>query len=330
MKPTFHHRPVNGLFGDPGVFVRMLRERRAFLFDAGDISRLDAGDLNKITDLFVTHTHIDHFIGFDTVLRALLRRAAPLRVYGPQNIIDCVEGKLRGYTWNLIEQYPLRIEVFAVDGDELRQAGFHAATRFRRIDREPRPFHGVVLEEPPYRVRVALLDHGTPCLGFSLEEDYHINIDKAALNDLGLPVGSWLADLKTMIRQKAGPDARLKAGARELRLADLIHIAGITDGQKISYITDISPDDRNSAEVIGLVKGSDTLYCEAYFLDEDRELSRERHHLTARLAGSLARKAGVRSLVVMHASPRYLERPEAIEKEAIEAFRGTGEEGALP
>ena len=104
MKPTFHHRLVNNFFEDPCVYVRVLREKRAFLFDLGDISRLSPSDIQKISDVFVTHTHIDHFIGFDILLRALLRRESPLRIFGPANIIGCVEGKLKGYTWNLIKE----------------------------------------------------------------------------------------------------------------------------------------------------------------------------------------------------------------------------------
>ncbi|MGC2062117.1 MAG: hypothetical protein WA610_04005 [Thermodesulfovibrionales bacterium] len=322
MKPTFHHRPLNDPFGDPCVFARMFHEQRAFLFDAGDISRLDPGDLHKITDVFITHTHIDHFIGFDILLRTLLRRAVPLRVYGPENIISCVEGKLGGYTWNVIEQYPLIIEVFAVGGTEVRRAAFSAENRFRRIDLESRTFDGAVLNDPPYTVKAALLTHGTPCLGFALEEDFHINIDKAALNSLGLPVGSWLGDLKKMVRQKADPDTPLTVSGREFRLSDLMHIAEITKGQKVSYVTDISPEGNNTGKIIELVRDSDTFYCEAYFLDRDRERAAERHHLTAKMAGSIARRAEVRNLVVIHCSQKYRSEPGEIEREAMDEFRG--------
>ena len=87
MKPTFHHRAINSPFDDPCVYVRALREKRALLFDLGHTNRLKPADIQKITDVFVTHTHIDHFIGFDTLLRALLRRETPLRIFGPPNII---------------------------------------------------------------------------------------------------------------------------------------------------------------------------------------------------------------------------------------------------
>src|SRR5574340_1113763 len=134
MKPVFHARLLNDYFGDPCLFIRIQYERRAILFDLGNIHSLKPSELYKITDVFVTHTHIDHFIGFDTLLRALLRREIPLRVYGPSNIIDCVEGKLKGYMWNLIKEYPLRIEVFSVDGNSVTSSGFYAENRFQRID----------------------------------------------------------------------------------------------------------------------------------------------------------------------------------------------------
>src|SRR4030043_2490817 len=189
MKPTFIHRLVNGPFEDPSLFVRIMRERRAFLFDIGSIDRLKPAELQKITDVFVTHTHIDHFIGFDILLRALLRRETPLRVYGPSNIIDCIEGKLRSYTWNLIKEYPLKIEVFCIREDRIIASSFHAQNYFKRVDNSVYNFDGLILKEPLFRVRAIQLDHQIPCLAFSLEEDFHININKASLTERGLPVG---------------------------------------------------------------------------------------------------------------------------------------------
>ena len=38
---------------------------------------------------------------------------------------------------------------------------------------------------------------------FSLKEDFHINIDKAALGGMGLPVGQWLSEFKKAVRENA-------------------------------------------------------------------------------------------------------------------------------
>jgi ribonuclease Z len=322
MKPTFHHRLINSCFEDPSLFVRMLREKRAFLFDAGRIDHLPSGDLLKITDVFVSHMHIDHFIGFDTLLRALLRRETPLAVYGPEEIIDCVEGKLRGYTWNLIQDYPLKIEVFGIGAGRIRHSSFYAKDKFARADREEKDFAGTALETPPYTVNARNLSHGIPCLAFSLEEDFHINIDKARLTALDLPTGPWLTQLKQMVRSQASPDAQLCVDNREFTFSELVTIASISEGQKVSYVTDVSPGQDNLDRVIDFVKGSDTLYCEAYFLHEDRERAVERHHLTAKMAGEIARKAKVRNLVLMHFSPKYRDRAEQIEEEAMKEFQG--------
>lgn len=323
MKPTFHHMLVNGPFEDPCLYIRVTRERRAFLFDLGYINRLRPGDLQKITDVFVTHTHIDHFIGFDTLLRALLRRKTPLRVYGPENIIDCIEGKLKGYTWNLIKEYPLRIEVSGIREDSTRHSSFYAENCFVRIDSDESPFDGTVLREPYFEVKAVSLAHQIPCLGFSLKEDFHINIDKAALGRIGLPVGPWLSDFKKALRGNAPEETEFKISDRRFKLGDLRDIAKITEGQKVTYIVDTSLNDENVKRVIELARDSDTLYCEAYFLDEDRERAVERHHLTARTAGRIAREAGVKNLIVMHFSPKYRDCPDAPEKEALSHYLHT-------
>jgi len=321
MKPTFLHNLVNSPFEDPVLFIRIMREKRALLFDIGNIAGLDPGNLHKITDVFVSHTHIDHFIGFDTLIRALLRRKTPLRIYGPSNITDCVEGKLKGYTWNLIQDYPLNIEVYALDGDRVLQSGFHAEERFLRRDSGIRIFSGVLLQEPLLTVRALQLDHQVPCLAFSIEEEFHINIDKVLLEKMGLPVGPWLSRLKKAVRENMPEETEFTVSGRRYRLGELSGISKITKGQKIAFVTDVSVTDENIRKITGFVHGSDTLYCEAYFLDKDLDRALQRFHLTAKLAGKIARQAGVRNLVVMHFSPKYRGQADGPEAEAMEEFR---------
>ena len=206
MKPTFHASLVNGPFDDPSVFAGIMRERRALLFDAGDIGRLGLGNILKISDIFVSHMHIDHFIGFDTILRGSLRKDGPLRIYGPENIIECVEGKIRGYTWNLIKDYPLKIEVYGIKDGSISHSSFYAENSFQGFSNPEMKFDGLLREEALFKVRGLRLSHDIPVMAYSLEEEFHININKALLTDMGLPVGPWLSDLKKAIREGKKPE----------------------------------------------------------------------------------------------------------------------------
>lgn len=322
MKPTFHANPVNGPFEDPCVYVRLLRERRSLLFDLGYIGRLDAGNIAKITDVFVTHTHMDHFMGFDTLLRNLLKRDMPLRVFGPENIIECIEGKLKGYTWNLTKDYPFKIEAFGIGDNFLSRACFYAENSFRRKDMPGSPFHGLIVQDPMFAVKGLVLSHQIPVVVYSLEEEFHININKAVLADMGLPVGPWLSDFKRTIREQQIEEKTFIVNGKIFTLNELMRIATITRGQKIAYVMDVAPTDRNIENLIQFVKGSDTLFCEAYFLERDRNRAEERHHLTAALAGRIAKEAGVGNLIVMHFSPKYMDCVEEIYQEALKEFKG--------
>jgi ribonuclease Z len=320
MKSTFIHGLVNSPLDDPSLFIRILRERRALLFDIGNISRLAPGDLQKITDVFVTHTHIDHFIGFDTLLRALLRREKPLRIYGPSNITECIEGKLKGYTWNHIQEYPLDIEVFRVHDNKVFSSSFHAGNRFQRIDKGSTVFNGILLKDPLFSVKAAVLNHQVPCLGFLVEEAFSININKDLLTRMELPVGPWLSDLKKAIRGNGSGDTEFVVAGRRFILSDLAKIATITRGQKIAYVTDVAATDENIHKIIDFVQDSDALYCEAYFMDQDRDRAFKRFHLTAKITGMIARKAGVNNLTVMHFSPKYRGEADGPAAEALREF----------
>lgn len=333
MNPVFHARLVNNPFGDPGLYIHMNWEGRALLFDLGQNDALTPADLLRVTHVFVSHCHIDHFIGFDRLLRIFLARDKTLHIFGPPGIIACVEGKLRGYTWNLVDNYGFVIEVAEVAPDEIRRVVLPAAHAFRS---EPLPslplVDGVVLDEPAFLVRAAHLDHKIYSLGFALEEKNHLNVDKAYLDRLGVPTGPWLTELKHALRREEA-DAfvvtakwRQKDGTEHQRMFSLgearAQLVKETPGQKIAYVVDTlySPD--NASRIAALARNADVFFCESPFLDEDEEQATKRYHLTTRQAGLLARAAAAKKLVVFHFSPRYAGQAERMYSEAQEAFRG--------
>jgi len=332
MTNLFQPRLLNEVFGDPGLFVRLRWERRALLLDLGDLTAQPPADLLKVTDVFVSHTHVDHFIGFDHLLRIALGRDRTIRLFGPPGIIANVEGKLSGYTWNLVEGYTLAFEVHEVSPEKITAARFPCGGRFERIDRPPPlPFSGVLIDDPLFRVEAAHLDHKIPCLAFALAEAQRINIDPERLRALGLCTGPWLTEFKRLVRSGAPNETIVRATAsdatserdRGLTLGDLRdRIATVTRGQRLVYVTDALYSRENRQKIVALAHDADILFCEAVFLEQDRDRARERHHLTARQAGLLAHEANVKELVLFHFSPRYQDCPDALYREASEAFGG--------
>jgi len=337
MTPSFSSYLVNDCFADPGVYVEVRWSKRALLFDLGQNDSLGPTRLLRANDIFISHTHMDHFIGFDAVVRVALGRGKKLRLYGPPGLIDNVNGKLRGYTWNLVDGYPLTIEVYEFHEREVRQAVFHATNGFVLSDQwarplAPHPRTGLftVLEDPMFTVQAVALNHRIPSFAYSLEEQFHINVNKQRLHDAGLPVGGWLKDVKRYVWEEKADDFRFTATLfdehrreeREFVLGDIKkQFLTLTRGQKLAYVVDARYDDENEAKIIALAKGADLFYCESPYLDVDAEKARDRYHLTARQAGIMARKAEVRDLIVFHFSPRYTGQGEAIEREALEAFQ---------
>ena len=319
MKPAFHHKLLNGAFGDPCLQVRILRERRSLLFDLGDIHTLAPVSLNRVTDVFITHTHIDHFIGFDTLLRASLRRTAPLTLYGPAGIIRNVEGRLNGYSWNLIEGYPFIITAVEYDGRYIQRAEFRAESRFAKKTSPRAVSSGVLLIDPLFTVRAVVLDHGIPCLAFSLEETFRLNIDKDRLIKKHLSVGPWLTELKQKVRDGT-TDGTLVVDGKRYPVKRLLDIVMTGKGQKICFATDIGISFANAERLIELARHADIFYCEAYFMEKNRDIATERFHLTTRECGRIARMAGVRNLYPMHFSPRYYGREKDLVRDVKEEF----------
>jgi ribonuclease Z len=335
MKPLFHPELVNGTWGDPALYIECLFERRALMFDLGDLHDLPPRKILRLSHVFVSHTHMDHFMGFDQLLRVCLGRERKLCIYGPAHIIDQVESKLAGYTWNLVENYAANftIEVREYHPDHtLRRAQFCCRQRFAR---ETLPTinvsDGKILEEPAFCIYATHFDHKIPTLGFALQESQHINIWKNRLEEMHLPTGPWLKELKDAIQQGAEDSEpfrawwRTKEGEQErmFTIGELkSNILRIVPGQKIAYATDLIYHQANQQRVAWLAQGADMFYIEATFLHEDADHAADTYHLTARQAGIMAREAQVKNLRTFHYSPRYGDNAQQFEEEASRAFLG--------
>ncbi len=331
MRPSFHPRLINDPFGDPGLFVPFLFQNRALIFDLGDTDLLAPRTILKISHGFVTHTHMDHFIGFDRLLRLFLGREKQLALYGPPGFARNVEGKLAAYAWNLVDNfnYHLTLQITEIHPQHMLCRRYRCQDAFEPDGEAVRqPFDGIVHAEDAFSVSAAVLDHGIPCLGFALKERFHVNILKEGLNALGLAPGPWLTRFKQALYRGADPGERFDvepgghATAASFRLGQLAdRIARVSAGQKISYITDVVYSPTNIERIVALVEKSDQLFIEAPFMDAHRDIAARKKHLTASQAGRIAALAGVKQFTVFHFSPRYMGQAELLRQEASKAYK---------
>jgi ribonuclease Z len=327
MRPILHPSLVNGRTGDPALYIETLFERRAVLFDLGDLANLPARKLQRVEHVFVSHTHIDHFIGFDRLLRVFVGREKTLKLYGPSGFIQQVHHKLQAYRWNLVHRYlcDLVLDVTEVsDSFDARKARFRLKRAFALEELgSAQLVNEVLCDNPTFRVVIAVLEHRTPCLAFAIEEPAHVNVWKNRLEELGLPVGPWLRQLKRAVLEKKSDDKLIEVGASpasQMPLGILRRAVSVTPGQKVAYVTDAADTPANRAAIVALANNADLLFIEAAFAKADAQLAAERAHLTTDAAGSLARAAGVRRVEPFHFSPRYSGQDDRLVEEVMAAF----------
>ncbi|MGF6300115.1 ribonuclease Z [Paraburkholderia sp. WC7.3d] len=336
MHALFEPSLVNDAFGDPGVYVDFRDERRGLLFDLGDIARLLPRQLMRISHVFVTHTHMDHFSGFDHLLRVTLGRKAGIVMFGGPNFLAQIEHKLSAYTWNVVHRYEVELVIDAreigVDGGGQR-ALFSSRRRFApetvpSFDRSG----DVVYDEATFRVRGRFVDHGIPCVAYVLEEKARVNVAKDRLAALGVSTGGWLRELKHAVLTGAPDEAIIDMRWRDRRgehamtrqVGELRHlILDIVPGQRIGYVTDLRYTEPNIETLSQLMHDVDLLFIESVFLDEDKAHGLRKNHLTARQADLIARRIGARAVVPFHFSPRYEGRSAALIAEVQAAWSAT-------
>jgi ribonuclease Z len=336
MRTTLDPRLVDPSGHEPGLVVDVRDERRALLFDLGELDRLAPRLLLRVSHAFVSHTHMDHFAGFDHLLALGLGRVGRLVLWGGPGFVDQVEHKLRAYTWNVVHRYevPMVIEAHAFGADGTRaHAVFDSRRRFERDaappEGGPAEASDLLHDEPLFAVRAALVDHEMPVLAFAIEEKAQVRVAVDRIAAMGLTTGAWLRALKRAVLDGAPDDTPIdlawcdRAGAHvarrtvgELRPLVLDTVAG----RRIGYVTDLRYVEANVERLERLLADVDLLYIESVFADADRAHALRKNHLTARQAGEIARRVRARRVVPFHFSPRYRGREAALRDELRAAW----------
>lgn len=321
-QPRIKHYLTNEKYEDPGIVIEIPQLGEYILFDLGNIHRLDRELIKKITKVFITHTHMDHFIGFDTLLRHKLGKPHTVEFFGIDPLADNLYSKLQGYTWNLVEFEPqLIFRVKQINGELFESYEFDIKKKFAKdFLSEERIKDDIVYENKFYRVRFAVLDHKINILGYSFELKDKLLLKKEKVETLPLK-GREVGEFKAFLENRQNIDKTFRIGENVYSYQELFEeYAYIQKGTKISYITDVVYSLENRDKIVNLVKGSDYLYCESVFLERDREQAEKVYHLTTRQTAEIASLANVKNLTVFHFSRRYGKNKEIVMNEIRKFF----------
>jgi ribonuclease Z len=93
LEPTF----FAGLFDDPLLLVRVRPSGRALLFDCGKMHHLAKRVYTSIDAIFISHAHMDHFMGMDSVIRHSHASPRTVDIFGPLGLSEKMAHKFACY-----------------------------------------------------------------------------------------------------------------------------------------------------------------------------------------------------------------------------------------
>jgi ribonuclease Z len=245
---------------------------RFFLIDCGEATQIQLrrykARFQRISHLFVSHMHGDHFFGVPGLISSmhLLGRQQELNIYCPAGLREIVD---------IINKLGNTRLSFKINWIITNNDGLH-----------------LLFEDNKVEVYSFPLKHRIFCCWFLFrEKPLPRKIDKTKLLSLDIS----FADI---MRLKAGMDVESRKG--EIILNKDATLDPLPP-RSYAYCSD-TVFDPSLAEY---VRGVDVLYHESTFLEEHAERASKTFHSTAAQAGQIAMLAGAKRLLLGHFSARY-------------------------
>ncbi len=193
-------------------------------------------------------------------------------------------------TLKLSSVSPKKLPVFfpgAIDGFE--RYAFAAPEKIKK---------GELYRTDDFTVDAFAVKHSKDSYGFVFQEKEKVKFHEEKAHSLGL-TGRLFREI-----QQKGSVKTLKG---TVKLED---VSWVKPGRKVVYGGDCLPD----TNIVEAARNADLLIHEATFDAARKEEARERMHSTAAEAAAMAKKAGVKKLVLTHISPRYADVKELLEQ----------------
>jgi ribonuclease Z len=164
---------------------------------------------------------------------------------------------------------------------------------------------GIIFDGDEFMIEAAEMSHDTPVVAYSFIVKEKKRLDKEKLAKLKIPNSPLVGEL---VRGKT-----VEIGGKKVDGKKLMYVE---NQRKVTFLMDT----RKCDGAVAIAKGADVLISEATYSKEENEMAEEYGHLTSVDAATIAKKARVRALVLMHLSQRYDAVPKIILNEAKEVF----------
>lgn len=288
------------------ICLQLNFENHAFnyLCDCGMASDLTVKDCRDTAAIFVSHTHIDHFINFDGIMRHQLAIGRPVVIVGPRGIAKNVQAKLLSFSWDLLayddKAVSYEVRELSDDGHLDTYLLQTPLWQLQHLSREPAPAY--VYENEAFRVSTCLLFHGIFTVAYLFEELPKVKLD---IKSLPYKAGPWLQTLKAAFAQNL-PDTELfPLPDTPILAGQLFQFLTWQRGFRTAYVIDHAATQANFDKILALIDHADELYIESYYGLDEIEMARKNNHSLASFSGQLARLAHVKKPIPIHFSRRY-------------------------
>ena len=319
IEPTF----FAGLLDDPLLLLNARPLGKSLLFDCGQLHHLAKRVLKSISAIFISHGHMDHFMGVDTFIRHNHVSPKTVDIFGPPGITAKMASKLASYDWNLTEPYWCNFRVHEVAAERITTSLFPGAEGFPcRLEGKEQRSDATIYRNAWLKVDAGLCDHKIPSLVFRTTERQSFSVDDGKIRGLGLVNGNWLRVLKKRFHDGEFGGERLTVLRRRGELVEEFSVenaAGLYESIRkeqtpasIGYVTDIGFSEENQEKIITMMAGVTLLVCECSFLAAEKDKARASNHLCTSDFNCLIDRLRPRFALPMHLSKMYIGRSQLL------------------
>jgi len=317
LEPTF----CSGLLDDPVLLLRVRPRGRNLLVDCGQIHHLAKRVLKAVEAIFISHAHMDHFMGIDTFVRNVHVSPRTFDLYGPPGLAGKLAHKLAAYDWNLTEDYWCSFRVHEIGPGKMRTFLLPGPEGFVCRPEGERERPAIIFEDNYLQAAADLGDHKIPALFFRFTEKPAFGIDEDKIAARGLEKGPWLKDLKRLFYRGELERGTIRAtrqdgNQEEFPSRALYEKIGREETPaSLGYLTDVGFTRENRDRIGRLLAGVTILVCECTYLKKDLEKARLSYHLCTEDVNTLARELRPAYLLPIHLSKGNIGRSETLYEE---------------